>query len=179
MAKKTSPRRASKVKTTTSRQTIFQTFVAGFIVGVVCSIIGWNYWQTKSTSAGVARPSDNGAESVEVEVVEEKKPEIEITFPALLREAEVLVTVPPPEKPQKDVLYFLQAASFRDVEDANAARAELILLNLQVEISQSTLNGETWNRIIVGPFEGRSKVSKAQSTLLENGYGGMVLQREK
>ena len=176
MAKKSAPKRASKVKTKNDPKTLFQTFIGGFIAGVICCAIGLQLLQNR------AQPSPPEKVEVEANVNQvdlEKEEKPEITFHRILRDAEVLVPVPAPEEPRKKVIYFLQAASFRDSQDANAARAEIILLNLEAEISQSNVNGETWYRIIVGPFEGRSNVSKAQTTLLENGYGGMVLQREK
>ena len=102
-----------------------------------------------------------------------------IDFYERLRNSEVLVPVPAPIEPSQAAIYFLQAASFRNPDDANRARAEILLLNLEAEITEFHNNGEVWHRIIVGPFEGQSMVSKAQTALLENGYGGMVMQPKK
>lgn len=102
-----------------------------------------------------------------------------IDFPTRLRNSEVLVPAPAPAEAREPVIFYLQAASFRNAEDANRARAEILLLNLEAEVTEFDNGTETWHRIIVGPFEGQSMVSKAQTTLLENGYGGMVLQRKE
>lgn len=110
-------------------------------------------------------------------LAEEHRPDID--FYERLRDSEVLVPVPTVVEPREEVQFFLQAASFRNKEDADRARAELLLLNLEATVTEFQSGSQVWHRIVVGPFEGQSRVSKAQTTLLENGYGGMVLQRKK
>lgn len=74
--------------------------------------------------------------------------------------------------------YLLQVASFKSMQDAERLRAELILLNLSAitEIAK-VRDGETWHRVIVGPFTSRSKLASARDTLLSNNHEALVLKR--
>jgi len=74
--------------------------------------------------------------------------------------------------------YILQVASFKHRADAEQLKVELILLNLDAEIEQAKIrNGETWNRVLVGPFSSRSQLAKARSTLVSNHHEALVLKR--
>ena len=78
------------------------------------------------------------------------------------------------------VEYILQVASFRGENDADQLRAELILLNLEARVEQAKIrNGETWYRVLVGPFQSRSRLAKARSTLVSNNHEALVLKRTK
>ncbi len=112
----------------------------------------------------------------------EKKPKFD--FYELLKDQEVETpsSRPPPKKaaPTEYTEYMLQVASFKNNSDAERVRAELILLNLNAAIETATVsNGQTWHRIIVGPFTNRSKLSKARSTLISNRYEALVLKKVK
>jgi cell division protein FtsN len=48
--------------------------------------------------------------------------------------------------------YFLQAGSFRVLEDAEALRAKILLMGMPVEIQRAEVNGLQVNRVRVGPF---------------------------
>ena len=78
------------------------------------------------------------------------------------------------------VEYILQVASFRGANDADQLRAELILLNLEARVEQVKIrNGETWHRVLVGPFQSRSRLAKARSTLVSNNHEALILKRSK
>ena len=106
-------------------------------------------------------------------------------FYELLKENEVKVDSSP-EKPlnrskeKSTIEYILQVASFKNEPDAERLRAELLLLNLNAKSQKAIVrNGETWHRVLVGPFSSRSKLAKARSTLVSNRYEALVLKREK
>ncbi len=74
--------------------------------------------------------------------------------------------------------YLLQVASFKSQGDADRLRAELVLLNLSAYNENAKIrNGETWHRVMVGPFTSRSKLAKARSVLLSNRHEALVLKR--
>ena len=104
-------------------------------------------------------------------------------FYKLLRDTEVPVTAPknpPAAKVDENVEYLLQVASFRSANEAEQVRAELTLLNLTARIEQSEAKeGNTWHRVIVGPFANRSQLAKAKDTLLSNRYDAMLLKRKR
>ncbi len=73
--------------------------------------------------------------------------------------------------------YYLQVASFRQRQDADQLRARLILLNLDTEIETVKNNAKTWHRVVVGPFNSRSKMAKARSTLASMELHALLLTR--
>lgn len=111
---------------------------------------------------------------------EQKQPRFD--FYKILKETEV--PVPTVEHDDAPVAaadtsqYILQVASFKGMDDAEQLRAELILLNLDAQVETARVrNGETWHRVLVGPFESRSKLAKARSILVSNRLEALVLKR--
>ena len=97
------------------------------------------------------------------------------------------ISIPVPEDtrteietaPKEDIEFLLQVASFRQAQDAEQLRAELILMNLEAHIEKAEVrNGETWHRVLVGPFASRSYLAKARQTLLSNGHQALLLKRK-
>ena len=97
--------------------------------------------------------------------------EREITVPD--RSAEIRASIP------DDIDYFLQAGSFRSDKEADKLRAELLLSNMAAHIEPSSRNGQTWYRVITGPFASRSKMAKARSLLASRGMSPLLLKRKK
>lgn len=99
-------------------------------------------------------------------------------FYTMLPEREIVVepeavaegaAAPPPVK------YTLQAGSFRSVADADRLRAKLLLLGLEASVEAvDGKGGETWHRVQVGPFDTRSKMAKARSTLMNEGVEALL-----
>ena len=63
--------------------------------------------------------------------------------------------------------YYLQAGSFKVLEDAEALRARLIMMGLQVEIQRAEVNGIQFNRVRVGPFSKIDDMNKVRARLGE------------
>ena len=87
------------------------------------------------------------------------------------RSAEIAVKNP------QNTRYYLQVGSFRNAGDANQLRAQLLLLNLSVATESIEKDGNTWHRVIVGPFTTRSKVAKARSLLAAEKLNPLLLKR--
>jgi cell division protein FtsN len=81
----------------------------------------------------------------------------------------------PASKP--DQYYLLQAGSFRQREDADRRRAELLLLGLEPRVEESTGDNGRWFRVFLGPFESRSKMSKVRSLTAAQNIDTLVLKR--
>jgi len=82
----------------------------------------------------------------------------------------------PEQSPAEE--YILQVASFKNADDAEQLKVELILLNLEAQIEKARIrNGETWHRVLVGPFLSRSQRETARATLVANRYEALVLKR--
>ncbi|MBR7889961.1 SPOR domain-containing protein [Marinomonas sp. A79] len=69
---------------------------------------------------------------------------------------------------EQDFYYMLQAASFRSPEDADRMRANLILSGLAEASVRKTIgqNEQPWYRVILGPYESRSKMNRAEDKLV-------------
>jgi len=68
---------------------------------------------------------------------------------------------------EQDFLYMIQAASFRSNSDSDRMRAKLILSGLEAKIRKTVgKDGRPWYRVVLGPFESRSKMSRAQDKLV-------------
>ena len=69
---------------------------------------------------------------------------------------------------EQDFYYMLQAASFRSPEDADRLRAKLILSGLVETSIRKTIGKDDlpWYRVILGPYESRSKMNRAEDKLV-------------
>ncbi|MDB4837051.1 SPOR domain-containing protein [Marinomonas sp.] len=69
---------------------------------------------------------------------------------------------------EQDFYYMLQAASFRNSEDADRMRARLILSGLVESSIRKTIgkNGAPWYRVVLGPYESRSKMNRTEDKLV-------------
>ena len=71
---------------------------------------------------------------------------------------------------EQDFYYMLQAASFRDAKDADRLRAKLILsgiVDTSVRKTISTKDGSPWYRVVIGPFNDRSKMNRTEDKLVD------------
>ena len=132
--------------------------------------------QAQETSAGPVAESKQASEEKEktfmpvFEFYESlKKDQVEIPDYAPPSEADL--------KPTHE--FFLQVASFRRESDAESTRARLILMNMNTHIEKSRLqSGGSTYRVIVGPYQSKSKLAKARQTLVSNGFEYLTLKRE-
>ena len=63
--------------------------------------------------------------------------------------------------------WILQAGSFKDSIDADQRRATLILMGLDVSIQEVKVAGDSWHRIMVGPFDSQLERNRAQNKLAQ------------
>ncbi|GLS24492.1 SPOR domain-containing protein [Marinibactrum halimedae] len=136
---------------------------------------------TKATTPKAKQP-----ESKQAAQKDEGVPKPRFDFYTILKESEVAVPTPkhsgstPKEPAGPELQYLLQAGSFRSANDADRMRAELILMNLEATIETVKVrNSETWHRVVVGPFDNRSKMAKARSILASQSISPLLLRRPK
>lgn len=148
-------------------------FVAGLAAGVLLSALVWlGGWLPDRTEH--APNAEAGAGAV-------PPPGIRFEFPDMLRDAQVLVPyveeyLQPEATPDADIEYLLQAGAFRAAADADRRRAQILLLDLKARTLKVTRQGESWHRVLVGPFASRAKVRDAQLKLLEDDIDSIVLK---
>ncbi|QLF93197.1 SPOR domain-containing protein [Pseudomonas sp. ABC1] len=98
-------------------------------------------------------------------------------------EAALKGEVPPPPPPviakATTTQLFLQAGSFRKQGDAEQVRAEILMHGHNVRVESGTVRGETWYRVLVGPFSSREQMSKAQQSLAKDGYSNLLPQQRQ
>ncbi|HET6655011.1 MAG TPA: SPOR domain-containing protein [Gammaproteobacteria bacterium] len=76
--------------------------------------------------------------------------------------------------------YVLQVASFRDYHDADAMEARLALLGLEAHIQQVKIaNGETWNRVRIGPISDLAQLNKTRKTLAAHQIEPLLIEVDK
>jgi len=115
------------------------------------------------------------------EKIKESASTTKFDFYTLLPEREVIVPEQegtPDEAASEQYQYILQAGSFKNSEDADRLRAQLILLGMTAKVDPVSSNGSTWHRVQVGPFTSRSKLSKARSTLFDQNIDALLIKRK-
>ena len=92
-----------------------------------------------------------------------------------------VVTAKPPAlaKSAPTTQYYLQAGSFRNKADAEDARARIALLGQSVRVEVGTVRGETWHRVVTGPFSSRQQLEQAQKQLAGDGFRNMLPQQRQ
>ena len=73
--------------------------------------------------------------------------------------------------------YILQVRSYSDPDSADARRAEIILNGLSADVVKSVENGQTWYRVISGPYDSAEAAIMAQQTLQRSGIDSIVVKR--
>lgn len=131
-----------------------------------------------------ARPQpEQAASKAKPQDKQPAKQEPKFDFYTLLPEREVIVP-PEPEgsseqRPKEKVIYILQAGSFKQAADADRLRAKLILMGMDTKVEEVGGRGDgSWHRVQVGPFHSQSKMSKARSTLIQQGIDTLLLKRK-
>jgi cell division protein FtsN len=154
----------------------------GVLTGVFLSFIG--YLGTLSDPAAVVPESET---TVQPEVEEVQKPRFD--FYTKLKEetvevAEIQETVEPAADVSKPPAatglpqpYLLQAGSFRQREDAERRRAELLLLGLEPNIEETNGANGRWFRVNLGPFESREHMSRARGLTANQNIDTLLLKR--
>ena len=78
-----------------------------------------------------------------------------------------------------DYVYYLQAGAFRDVSDAEAARAKLALLGLEAAISDRTSDRGVLHRVRIGPYNQVEAMNKARAKLLDSGVDVAIVRNQR
>jgi len=108
----------------------------------------------------------------------------DFTYGVILKQTEVTPAFVPayestPKDPAKKTSHVLQVASFKSELDAEALQKRLIRKKLMnVQVTQSTAkSGSVWYRVMVGPFQNRSMLNKAQDTLVQMNFSPLERKR--
>jgi len=152
-------------------------FAAGLLSGLFIALLV--YIGTLPPEAGDA----GGATIAAAPEPSPAAPRPEYEFYELLPRQELRVEVDPAELPRKRSdadapRYLLQAGSFRQAEDADRRRAELLLLGLEPRVEETQGQTGRWFRVIIGPFENRSAMARARSLTAQQDIDTLLMQRK-
>ena len=175
--KSTARKRKTSRKPAREAPSVWRWYGAGVITGVLASLFIY-------LGMLPADPEDpNGApRAAATRAPVEEPPKPRFDFYTLLPEQTIEVEVDPGEiaknrtSPSME-LYLLQAGSFRQREDADRRRAELILLGLEPKIEDTSGDKGRLFRVVVGPFESRSRLAKARSLTAAQNIDTLLLKR--
>ena len=173
---------------------------AWFGAGLGCCLLGLTLYQLTSKSPQSAPPSARatGAPqanadktltfkfydtlrqlSVKVDPAEDRpvSPSSEPASTASRAPREPADTAGAASRQQPQPSYFLQAGSFKQREQAEKRRIELLLLNTDANITQVKHNGSAWFRVRTGPYDSAQQVAGIRTKLLNEGIDTMVTRR--
>ena len=154
-------------------------YVAGVLTGVFLSFIG--YLGTlpdpavSATETGtpeqpevvIQRPRFDFYTNLTQESIDEVQDQVEPA--ADVRKPPTATELPEP--------YLLQAGSFRQPDDAERRRAQLLLLGLEPVIEEISGSNGIWFRVYLGPFESRELMIKARSLTTNQNIETLLLKR--
>ena len=102
-------------------------------------------------------------------------PEMEVVVPEqeLRRKAAPMTGTATGGQPDS---YILQAGSFKNAADAEQMKAKLALMGSMATLQTVTVNGETWHRVRIGPFEGARKADEMRRLLSDNQIDTLVMK---
>lgn len=177
--KKPAQRRSATAQSRQAPAQGWRWYLAGVLTGVFLSFL--LYLGTLPPPAGSMQEQQSGPEAA----AEPPKPRFD--FYTLLPEQTIEVEVEPqadPVKPRSSTqapteLYLLQAGSFRQREDADRRRAELLLLGLEPEVEETNGDNGRWHRVYLGPFDSHSKMARARSLTANQNIDTLLLKRRK
>jgi cell division protein FtsN len=72
--------------------------------------------------------------------------------------------------------YILLAGSYAEPKAADEAKAKLALLGVVAKVQTITINGKTWNRVMVGPYANASETEAAKKSLADNGIKAIPMK---
>lgn len=160
----------------------------GLAIGVFTAFL-WHLWELRqdgarppAATAGAAPPA-SGTPAAEKKPAADAAEETRFEFYTLLPSQEVMPgKAPATQKPAApkgtEPAYVLQAGSFKSEAEADKRRATILMLGLPVKIVKVPVKpGETWYRVVVGPFPGKSAAQSARASLRSNGVDTLVLKQ--
>ena len=154
-------------------------YVAGVLTGVFLSFIG--YLGTlpdpavSATETGtpeqpevvIQRPRFDFYTNLTRESIDEVQDQVEPA--ADVRKPPTATELPEP--------YLLQAGSFRQPDDAERRRAQLLLLGLEPVIEEISSSNGIWFRVYLGPFESRELMVRARGLTTNQNIETLLLKR--
>ena len=154
----------------------WQWYSAGLVSGVILSFLVYLGTLPSGPAANQASPQADTQPSAS----EPPKPRFD--FYTLLPERTMEVDVEPGEtavvpSSKSTETYLLQAGAFKQRADAEARRAQLLMLNLDPRIEETNSDNGRWFRVYLGPYQSRSRLNKARGLTAGENIDTLLLKR--
>lgn len=126
---------------------------------------------TKETAKEFVKTAENSKPAE----VSEVKPEIraDVKSPGLSTEKQIADTG------EDKYIYFLQTGAFREVADAESARAKLALIGFEARVSEKPSDTGNLYRVRIGPFSQLETMNQMRRKLSENSVDVAVVRTNK
>lgn len=151
---------------------------AGVATGVFLSLLLY----LGTLPAGTDPGAGAGAE---VAATDETPPKPRFDFYTMLPEQRIAVDVEPAQvaTPRTDATaqgetFLLQAGSFRQREDADRRRAELLLLGLEPRVEEASGEHGRFFRVYLGPFQTHAEMSRARGLTTAQNIDTLLMKRD-
>ena len=174
--KKTAQRQTSRGTPEVQQGSRWRAYFAGLLSGVFLSFLLYLGTLPPANTPG------STPEAAPAATVPAEPPKPRFDFYTMLPEQTIdgpvepaEVTKPPPGAAQET--YLLQAGSFRQREDADRRRAELLLLGLEPRIEETNSDNGRWYRVYLGPFNSHSAMTRARSLTAAQDIDTLLLKR--
>jgi hypothetical protein len=171
-------------------------FLAGLLTGAVLSFVVWlgtlPPGDTSGGAPGAGPPDASSGGAPDAQQVVAAPPRPRFDFYTVLPEQTIEVEpapvpverTPPVETTRQQPaaateFYLLQAGSFRQREDAERRRAELLLLGLEPKVEEATGDNGRWFRVFLGPYQRHAEMSRARSLTSAQGIETLPLRRSR
>ncbi|MFT6274822.1 MAG: hypothetical protein ACJAZ0_000911 [Halioglobus sp.] len=154
----------------------WQWFGAGLLTGIFFSFIVYLGSLPPDIQAGITTAQESTA------TAQKEPPKPRFDFYTLLPEQTMDVEIDPAEvvtarASKTSEFFLLQAGSFKQKEDADRRRAQLLLLGLEPNIEETNGDNGRWYRVYLGPFQSKSRLSKARSLTAAQNIDTLLLKR--
>lgn len=133
-----------------------------------------NVTRPESVEQPAGRDSDSLSDSASTSVSDD--PIAQVIAANTLPSEQAAAAQQPPSSTSVPNRYMLQAASFRELSDAEQLRGRLRNLSLLAQISEVKANGDTWHRVQVGPYEDTRELNRAQDLMSTQGIEPLLIQ---
>lgn len=76
-------------------------------------------------------------------------------------------------------VYYLQAGSFRKLNEANGMKARVILLGTRASIQTVAIDHDTWHRVRVGPYRDLAQLREVRARLRDNKIETLLIRAQE
>lgn len=108
----------------------------------------------------------------------ELRAQVRAETPAASSQLPATAAVPPPAQ-ASNLVYLLQAGSFRDPRPAEERKARLALLGMSARVETTNIDGTPYHRVYVGPFASAADVERAKQQLASHSVDTIVMRRQQ